>query len=373
MCIVHEVKYTNETPDSYKIPILLPLVPLARDIHNYISQIDSNKFYSNFGPLERELRDRFASIWGVPTAHVRTACNATLALQGAIETSEPNSYSWESPSWTFAATALALEKAGVEYDFVDIDLEEWRADFSKNVKNVVDVLPFGDTLDLERYNNFEIENLVIDGAASVGSLLTPLPTTNKPFALIISLHATKLLPAGEGAIFVSNCRSWSERFGSWTNFGFDQNRRVEILGTNAKLSEYGAAVAHAALDCFPKTISKIIFSQTSANTISKSIGIKVHPAMRKGMPSPYWIIELDSPMEKNKFKSYLEFSGIQTRDWWGAGCHENSIFKTEKKVLLNTTLLASRTLGLPMHAFLTNADFSYIEEKLTKLKQSTNR
>jgi len=357
------------TTSAFKIPILVPLVPLASKIHIYISKIDSNKFYSNFGPLERELRERFAEIWSVPATNIRTACNATLALQGAIETSEPNSSPWETPSWTFAATALALEKAGVNYDFVDVSLVDWRAVFSRRVKNVVDVLPFGDELAFERFDDLPIENLVIDGAASIATLMTTLPKISKTFALVISLHATKLLPAGEGAIFVTNSRSWAERFGIWTNFGFGPSRHVGMLGTNAKLSEYSAAVAHAALDDFPQTLSKIRYSQSNAIDICESIGLTVHPAMRKKLPSPYWIVDLGSQDKKEMFRDSLELSGVETRDWWGSGCHTNPIFRPKSKNLPNASTVASQTLGLPMHTFLTSQDFSYLNEVLFSLER----
>jgi hypothetical protein len=73
---------------KYKIPILIPEVPDLNKISRYIKQIDESKIYSNFGPIEHELRRRLSELWKVPSDCIVSACNATLAIQGAIETSE---------------------------------------------------------------------------------------------------------------------------------------------------------------------------------------------------------------------------------------------------------------------------------------------
>lgn len=352
---------------AYEIPILIPTVPKFETFAKYLKQIDELRRYSNFGPLETELRARLADIWKVPQECIVTACNATLALQGAIETSEAISNPWKVPSWTFIATPLAIKKAGKPISFVDVNPQTWRAIFSEEDENLVDVLPFGDDLDLQRLRSRPITNLVIDAAASFATLSRPLPTSSHRYALIFSLHATKLLPAGEGAIFVSNSPDWASMFRAWTNFGFSSRRKSVLMGTNAKLSEYGAAVALGSLDEFSETQAKLESAQNIARDISTSLGFKTQPSMRKRLNSPYWIIEFHSQEQKLEAVNVLNQSGIESRDWWEAGCHKEEVFKMESEQLPNTERISCYTLGLPMHLEITRKEFEDISIALKKV------
>ncbi len=352
---------------KYKVPIFIPEVPNLNKVSRYIKQIDQSKIYSNFGPLENELRRRLSELWHVPSDCIVTACNATLAIQGAIETSEESEKTWKVPSWTFVATPLAIHKAGKRFEFVDVDPESWRAVFSNEDENIVDVLPFGDGLDFSRFRKEPLRNLVIDGAASFSALSKPLPKSDHSFALIVSLHATKLLPAGEGAVMVTNNPDWAKKFRSWTNFGFTNERHSSLLGTNAKLSEYSAAVALASLDDFPGTKIKMGQIQKKALQITYSLGLKTQPSMQKRVISPYWIIQFESPERKNVTRDLLENVGIQTRDWWGRGCHKEPIFGCGDLLLPHTEHLAEASLGVPMHQELGPVDLDYISESLAIL------
>lgn len=350
---------------SYKIPLLIPSVPSFEVIAKYLRRIDASKKYSNFGPLETELRNRLADTWEVPSENVITACNATLALQGAVETSEPNPHPWKVPSWTFVATPLAIMKAGKRFSFVDVDSETWRAVFSVDDENLVDVLPFGDELDFERLRKKPLTNLVIDAAASFAALSRPLPNSFHRYMIVISLHATKLLPAGEGAVVITNCAEWAKRFRSWTSFGFSTSRRSILSGTNAKLSEYAAAVALGSLDEFNNIRISLSAAQRCAERISRSLGLRTQPSMKKGLVSPYWIIEFKSLEQKHKVIAELEREGIESRNWWEEGCHKEDIFDSLDISLPITDSLSAKTLGLPMYPGISQLEFEQIEKALS--------
>lgn len=349
---------------SHKIPLLIPYVPSLEILTKYLRRIDSAKIYSNFGPLETELRNRLADIWKVSAENVVTANNATMALQGAIETSEPNNKPWNVPSWTFVATPLAIRSAGKPFKFVDVDSETWRAIFSEDDENLVDVLPFGDELDFERLRKTPITNLVIDAAASFAALSKPLPLSLHNYMIIFSLHATKLLPAGEGSVVVTNCADWATRFRSWTSFGFSTSRRSILSGTNAKLSEYAAAVALGSLDEFDNTKERIATAQRSAAKISFSLGLRTQPSMRKGLASPYWIVQFESPEQKRKVREALAREAIESRNWWEEGCHKEDIFKSLDVYLPVTDSLSATTLGLPMYPGISTIELERIQKAI---------
>ena len=346
------------------IPVLVPMVPRYRSLKKYLKRIDEVRTYSNFGPLNSELIHRLSVFLNVPERNIQTAANATLALEGAIRTSDTSKTMWELPSWTFVATAHSARNAGISFSFVDVSADSWRAEFSDEARNVIDVLPFGDNLDLERISP-QVETTVVDGAASIAALRNcGLPSTRK-FGVVVSLHATKSLPAGEGAFFFTNSESWSNKFRQWTNFGFDNDRSAHFQSTNAKLSEYAAAVTLASLDEFHETNNKLASMQKTALSISQELGVQVHPAMHKGYVNPYWITKFETEKLKRKVVENCNSSRIGSRDWWGLGTHTHAAFSHIKhEGLANTELMARNTLGLPFHGYLNKTEFIRIYDAM---------
>jgi dTDP-4-amino-4,6-dideoxygalactose transaminase len=310
------------------------------------------------------LIDRLCDYLGVANWQVHTVSNATLGLQGALMTvANRTQLKWGVPSWTFTATAAACEMAQVDYSFLDVD-DEWRI-VPKNACNaIVDVLPFGADLDLERFSR-DIDYLVIDAAASFDSLRGLNLTSDIPIGIVVSLHATKLLPAGEGGFFVTNDKEWASKFKAWTNFGMSGSRVSKFIGTNAKLSEYGSAVALASLDSWPSDREEILQRSKRALNISHRFALKPFFPIAKGLATPYWILQFESSQIKTKVEEGFKKDNISTRAWWENGCHAMPAYSHIKKEnLINTEFAAKTSLGLPFHNFLQESDWNQIENSL---------
>jgi dTDP-4-amino-4,6-dideoxygalactose transaminase len=348
------------------LPILIPQAPKYVKLRRYLRQIDREKRYSNFGPLNRLLIERLAQYLRQPESNVQTAANATLAIQGAIATSEVSTKIWEMPSWTFAATAHGALTAGAAVHLVDVSERTWRAKFTGKTENLLDVLPFGDNFDFDRIQ-MTSGTIVVDAAASIMALENCTLNNRNRIGVVVSLHATKLLPAGEGAVFFTNCPEWSSRFKKWTNYAFDDDRESKFIATNAKLSEYSAAVALASLDEFAGVRKSLESKMSKAKMISSKFGLDIHPAMNSGVVTPYWIVRVQNSTRKMEIITSFKENGIDVRDWWSGGCHTHPAFKHLKQEnLKNTDKLASTTLGLPFHNFLKSSDFARISEALVE-------
>src|SRR3546814_2565438 len=116
---------------------------------------------------------------------------------------------------------------------------------------VLPVAPFGASVPVEDWDAFSEETripVVIDAAAGFdGARFGRSPA-------MISLHATKALAAGEGGLVASRDRGRLANIRSRSNFGFQAGTRSAVrFGTNAKLSEYAAAVCLASLDGWAET------------------------------------------------------------------------------------------------------------------------
>lgn len=341
----------------------MPSAPSAEDIFPLLKEIDANKWYSNNGPLNKKLISLISEYTSIDETRIVTSANATLAIEGAIATCNLDERKLELPSWTFAATAHAAAKSSLNRKFVDVG-SDWRSKPTTDSNLLIDVLPFGDSMREHPYPS-NLKSVVIDAAASFSNLKDICFLSIVPQAIIISLHSTKLIGAGEGAIFISNDAEWAERFRRWTSFGFDGNRTAQSDGTNAKLSEYAAAVGVASFEHWQRIQGGYDELTSWANSTSIRLGLETHPAMSKGLISPYWIVKFADEHSKLSVSQYLSKYGIQTRNWWEAGCHKMPAFsQIEFDNLSKTEELASCTLGLPFHLLMTEEVKNYVARNL---------
>jgi dTDP-4-amino-4,6-dideoxygalactose transaminase len=184
--------------------------------------------------------------------------------------------------------------------------------------------------------------------------------------LVVSLHATKLLGAGEGGVCITNSSEVAKELKAWSNFGFQGTRESKYVGTNAKLSEYNAAVGLASLDMWEETRAVLQQHLSKALKVSESCRLIPISSMLKNFVSPYWIVSFESSGARNLAQERLNKNGIETRTWWGDGCHTMPAYAPiSRRELPNTEWAASTSLGLPFHAYLSDADFEHIHGVLS--------
>ena len=329
-------------------------------------------WFANFGPLEVELRARFAERFGVDEAQVATAANATLALTGAVATAQPRE--WTVPSLTFTATAAAVMGAGRALRFADVRPDDWWLDTrgipqqSEHDEGVILVAPYGS--DLGPVRDLPHEHVIVDAAASVGAIgaLAWLPPT---WAVIVSLHATKVLGIGEGAVVVFGTAERTEAFQRWQNFGLVTTRSSEVVGTNAKLCEPLAVVAHAALDGWEDERAEWLAARRSVEEVADDLGLTLHPATR-GTVTPYTVAVLPDAATTAEVEEVVSEHGVGTRRWWAAGCHRMPAYAAVPHPPLPVTEdLAARTLGLPMFRGFASRDAEMLHAALADARRRT--
>jgi len=342
-------------PTPGPVPVARPRMPLAEMVLPYLQQIDESRWYSNHGPLIRRLEQRLADRFA-PGAHVVTAANATQALALGLKAMDlrPGGYV-VTPSWTFVATAHAILQAGLKPWFVDVDPQTWMLDpaavsamgpaLGREVVAVVPVCAFGAMPDLGAWRAFREATgvpVLVDAAAAFDTL------NDARLPAVISLHATKVLGLGEGGILVTDDEAFAQRIDQLTNFGFWYSRNSEIAATNAKLSEYAAAVGHAALDAWPG--DRLRWMRTAQHLRIALIG-RPEVRFQDGWGSD-WVTSVCTvglpPGSADDVARSLREDGVDTRAWWGEGCHRSSAFADCRRGPLEVTeALAAATLGLP--------------------------
>jgi dTDP-4-amino-4,6-dideoxygalactose transaminase len=343
-----------------RFPVLKPLLPTAEKIIPYLHQIDANRWYTNYGPLVQQFEASLAKHFAVEQNELTTSTNATLALsQTLLALGVPTGSACIMPSWTFVATPAAALWAGLQPCFVDVDPVTWlitpdqvsEVARTRPVGAVVVVSAFGAPLDLAAWDQFSHSTgipVVVDAAAGFDGFKNCGQSMNST-PVVISLHATKVSGIGEGAVVVTRDSKLTGKIRSFGNFGFDGSRDALISGTNAKMSEYTAATGLALLAEWPeRRAGWAELTDAFAKEVEATPELKMAPGFNEGWISSYGLIELPSWTSADKMEVLLRQEGIETRQWWGKGCHKQSAYRDFWQAsLLETNRLGQQTLGLP--------------------------
>jgi len=349
----------QQPENSPFLPVFRPRMPLAKDLLPYLEQVDRTRWYSNFGPLNTTLEQRLEKHFGAGRGSVRTVSNGTVAITLALLAQEvPRGTLCLMPSWTFTATPAAALAAGLTPCFVDVEestqaldprqAKEMVARAPGKVGAIIVVSPFGAPVDVQAWEDFTHATniaVVIDAAAAFDTINQSPLMKVQDIPMTISLHATKALGAGEGGCVVSRNTGLIHKVQRLSVYGFDAERRAEYLGTNAKLSEYAAAVGLASLDQWQATragwehLRDGYLARLSASTIRCWAGDN-------------WVtntINVLVPDGAVEMAESLKRVGVDTRRWWREGCHRQPAYVHFPKLtsMHVTDKLAASMLGLP--------------------------
>ena len=341
------------------VPVARPLLPPADALVPYLREIDRGRRYANRGPLVRRFEARLAQHVGAADDAVALLSSGTAALATALAALElPHGSRCIVPAWTFAATAHAIVQAGLVPWLLDVDaasgalrpatVRACRTSAGDTLRAVVVVAPFGAPVDVEAWSALRADTglaVVVDAAAGFDTVrASELPT-------VVSLHATKALGIGEGGLVTWNDAAGIAAIRQRANFGFAGTREAIVAGTNAKLSEYAAAVGLAALDEWPGARGGLArVGQRYGAAFAGVSGIALQAGYGTRWVSNTAVVTIpDGALDH--VEDALARAGIGSRRWWGDGLGAHAAFAGYPRERLDATdALARRTLGLAVLA-----------------------
>jgi dTDP-4-amino-4,6-dideoxygalactose transaminase len=348
------------------IAVYRPELPPARAVAAYLERCDAARFYSNRGPLVRELEALLAAAFGQGPESLRSAASGTAALEAAILAhagpAGPERPLALVPAYTFAATALAAERCGYRVAFLDVDPGSWALDPAAlrghprlaEAGVVLPVAPYGRMPDLAGFETFQTETgvpVVVDAAAATEALLDAPQLVSPTLPLVLSFHATKTFATGEGGAVVWADPEGQARVEQVSNFGFRYSRECKMAGLNGKLSEYHAAVGLAMLDMFDAR--RRDYARVSGAWAAAARGLPGRLHAPPDLASVYILWEAPEAAAMDRAEAALTAAGIETRRWYEAGLHRQPHWQppdagSEAPALPVTEDLGARLLGLPM-------------------------
>ena len=226
----------------------------ARLLERFNDVLDQRRFTNN-GPYVVEFERRIEGLLGV--AHAIATCNGTVALELAIRACDLKGEVIV-PSFTFIATAHALQWQGIRPVFCDIDERSFTLDpraveraITPQTTGIIGVHLWGRPCDVEGLSDVARARgltLLFDAAHAFGGFHRGQPIGTFGRAEVFSFHATKFVSTFEGGAVVTNDSALAARIRLMKNFGFAGYDNVVYVGTNGKMSEIAAAMGLTSLE-----------------------------------------------------------------------------------------------------------------------------
>lgn len=330
---------------------------------NRFNQILNNRWLTNNGPFVQEFEAKAAGLLGVK--HCIAMCNATIALEIVIRglglTGEVII-----PSFTFIATAHALQWQEITPVFCDIDPATHTIDPKKieslitpKTTGIIGVHLWGRPCAINELSEIAARRnlkLIFDAAHAFGCSYKGQMIGNFGEAEVFSFHATKFVNAFEGGMVATNNDELAAKIRLMKNFGFAGYDNVIHIGTNGKMNEICAAMGLASLE------SLEIFIEANRRNYEQyqkelaglpGVNLIRHDIAKKNNYQ-YIVLEIDealSGISRDQLMKVLHAENIFARRYFYPGCHRmepyRSYFPHANLLLPETEKLTDRILILP--------------------------
>lgn len=329
----------------------------------YANQIFDTRWLSNQGPLVKKFKRVLCDYLGV--RYCIPVCNATVGLEIAIRALGMQGEVIV-PSFTFVATAHALQWQGITPVFADIDPVTHNLDpfaveklITPRTTGIIGVHLWGrpsDVVGLERLASQYNLKLVYDAAHAFGCSHQGQMIGNFGDAEVFSFHATKFFNTFEGGAIVTNNPDLAARIQLMTNFGFSGYDEVDSIGTNGKMTEVSAAMGltnFQSLDDFIRTNRRNY--QQYQREFADIPGISLLPHdLEERRNFQYLIVEVDaqqSGISRDALVQVLHAENVLARRYFWPGCHRVEPYRTlypgAGQHLPCTEQVSERVMALP--------------------------
>jgi dTDP-4-amino-4,6-dideoxygalactose transaminase len=348
---------------SEKLHVGRPNIGNKARLLERFERILDRRWLTNDGPVVREFEQQVASITGVK--HCISMCNATVALEIAIRALELRGEVIV-PSYTFVATAHALQWQEITPVFADIDTKTLNIDpdcigrlITPRTTGIIGVHVWGrpcDTGAIEELGRRYGLKVMYDAAHAFGCSHQGTMIGNFGECEVFSFHATKFLNSFEGGAIMTNNDALAEKIRLMRNFGFSGYDRVTYLGTNGKMTEVCAAMGLSSLEQMDDLIHLNLLNYELYRKHLQGIpGITLIDYTSSDKRNYHYIVvEVDesrSSLNRDELVEVLHAENVLARKYFWPGCHRmqpyRALFPNAGLLLPITETRATQMMVLP--------------------------
>lgn len=328
-----------------------------------INDMLDRRWFSNHGPFVQEFEKGIENLLGVK--HCIAMCNGTVALEIAIRALDMKGEVIV-PSFTFIATAHALQWQEITPVFADIDplthnLHPLAVEkmITPKTTGIIGVHLWGrpcDTSGLQSVANKHGLKLMFDASHSFACAHDGRMIGNFGKCEVFSFHATKFFNTFEGGAVVTNDDALAEKMRLMKNFGFAGYDNVIYVGTNGKMTEICAAMGLTGLesidDCIEKNRQNYDCYYEHLNCIPGIRLLNYNNLQRSNYQ--YIVAELDEKsfgISRDILLKVLHSENVLARRYFYPGCHNmqpyKQLFPHARLLLPHTEQLCQVIFALP--------------------------
>lgn len=363
---------------SDKLHVGRPNIGDRQRLMERINDLLDRRWLTNEGPFVKELEQRIADFVGIE--HCIVICNATIALEIAIRALDLTGEVIV-PSFTFIATAHALQWQEITPVFCDVDPATHNIDPSKvqelitpRTSGIIGVHLWGRPCQVDALSQIAQEHhlkLLFDAAHAFACSHQGRMLGNFGDAAVFSFHATKFLNTFEGGAIVTHDDNLAKKIRLMKNFGFVDYDDVRYVGTNGKMSEISAAMGLTGLDsldefievnrqnyhhyreelCDLPGLSMVTYNESEKNNYQ------------------YVILEIDEQatgVSRDQMVAILHAENVLARRYFYPGCHRMEPYRSERPeaglALPETERLSRKVLALPTGTAVGQAEIARIAQ-----------
>lgn len=327
------------------------------------NQILDTRWLTNDGPFVREFEQRVADLVGVK--HCIAMSNGTVALEIAIRALEMKGEVIV-PSFTFIATAHALQWQGITPVFCEIEPRTQTLDPDKveslikpQTTGIIGVHTWGQPCDIDALSEIAGRHglkLLFDSAAALGCSYKGRMIGGFGDAEVFSFHATKIVNSLEGGAVVTNDPGLARKVGLMRNFGFTGYDKTDHIGTNGKLNEVSAAMGLTNMESLDEFVAANRCNyQMYRKELGGIEGVSLFPFNEEESCNyQYVVLQIDEGntiVTRDQLVEILHAENVLARRYFYPGCHRMEPYKSLNPnvylFLTETERVAAQVMTLP--------------------------
>ena len=365
------------------IPLAKPSVGDAEALGATMARIIESGNLTN-GSHVRELERRTAEYLGV--AHCIAVSSCTIGLMTVLRASDISG-DVIVPSFTFSATAHAVAWAGLRPVFADVDpfhltLSPESAERAIGVRTAAILAThiYGTPCNVEQLESIAETHglrLFFDAAHAFGSRVRGIAVGGFGDAEVFSLSPTKVLVAGEGGIIATNDDLLAQRCRMVRNYGHQGDYDCHVVGLNARMSEFHAAIALKSLETLEERIERRTIAATQYRELLGRVPGVEFPEVNMHDRSTYkdFTILVDPDMfglDAAGLAEALEVEGIETRRYYAPPVHAMRAYRStagSNGELEVTDWASASVLSLPLWSEITKEQVTGVAWAISKIQR----
>jgi len=379
---IHDLAMFGAPPAfQNKLHVGRPNIGNRKNLNERLNNILDKKWLTNQGEYVQQLEKRIASYIGVK--HCICICNGTIALEISIRALNLTG-EVIIPSFTFIATAHALQWQGIKPVFCDIhkggcNIDPALVEFciTPETSGIIGVHVWGAPCDYERLtavaNKHQIK-LMFDAAHAFGCSYHNRKIGNHGHLEVFSFHATKVFNSFEGGAIVTNDDTLANKIRLMKNFGFSGHDNVVYIGSNGKMSEISAAMGLTNLESLDTFIQQNQIRYYHYKKLFEHIpGFKMMSLHEKQKSNFHYVTfeidEKETGLNRDQIVNILHAENIIARRYFYPGCHRMEPYRTlypnAGRLLPQTEHICKQVLVMPTGPSISKNDIDMIYKIVT--------